>query len=214
MYRRLFTEDGMLPLLVALIMLISSTSLLLGYFLISVKQKYYLQHNCRITALQSMQQVADGVNQLIEINPQALRLQVKLKRAQFLLKTATTPPQVTAALLYLQKVKLEQMLLHKKQLTIIARTERMANLSISRKVNGNSIKNYNRISIKLIPMPPHSDSPTYISYPGYENRQAVHIQWSKKISVNNKELKNRGNCSATVSKEKKWYPILAKDKAS
>ncbi len=214
MYQKFFTNKGMLPLLISLLLLLSSASILLGYFLISAKQKYYLQHACRITALESMQILADGINKLIEMNPKAIRLQVKFKRAQVLIKTATTPPQVAAALLYLKKVKLEQMVFRKKQLSTIARTERTANLKISSKTKKSSIISFNHITLQLLPAPPNSGSPIYTAYTGYERNQAVHIKWSKKNSVNSKELKNDGSCSATVSKEKKWYPKLTKGRAS
>ncbi|MCB0348108.1 MAG: hypothetical protein KDD37_04695 [Bdellovibrionales bacterium] len=212
MYLKALDNKGTLPLFVSMIFLLVSLCLLLGYFVFSVKEKNHFQHVCRIAALESLQYIADATNQLIAMNPKAAKLQNDLKRAKKMLRLAKTPPQIAAAVLYFNKVKLDQKIFRAKQLNIIKSNEKLANQSVRSKQKNGGFLNYNTLLIKAEKYPPLSDSPMYIAYPGFEKKQSLVIEWRKHVSINNKNLKIKGQCMASLYKERKWDPKLIKGK--
>jgi hypothetical protein len=213
MYLRIFTsKQGNLSLLLVLLFIISSVAILLGYFTVSWKKQMKERHQCRLSALSSLQILSDGMNEVVSMNPSAIKLQLKQRKAEAMIKRAKNPKLIAAALAYYKIVKIEQAILRKKQLQIIQTTLSKSNLNLSNEIRKNDFIAYSKIVFLLKPYPANSDSPIYVPYPGIEKEQTLRISWNKKLSIHTSQQNLKGQCLATTTKENKWHPVVITDK--
>jgi hypothetical protein len=214
MFLKRIDERGMLSLLGPLLLLVASTAMLLGYLFFSTLKQTERKHECRTLVLKSQQIISDGMNELLRMNPMALRLQAKEKRAELMIKRAANPKLMAVALLYYQKVKAEQKLFRSQQLRLISSTTKTANSYMFIEATRKKLEIKNRIPFLLKPHPPNSDSPIYRDFIGLEKQQRVRITWNSRLSVNSRQQQLTGECNASIKKENEWHPIIAADKGS
>lgn len=205
-------EQGSLSLFMSILAVLATSLLLLGYFFISSKEQMKSKHNCREISLKSQQLIADGMNELLSMNMEAVKLQAKEKKAKLMIQRAKNPKLMAAAILYYKQVKLQQAVFRKKQLILISDTERKANLHLQIQLRQKAYQTLDQLKIHLTTFPKNSDSPTYVSTPDLESKRYLLLRWSKTKSVNNKNLNMQGECKTTLRKEKVWFPVIAKDK--
>jgi hypothetical protein len=214
MFLKHIDENGMISLMGPLLLLAASATLLLGYLLFSTQKQTERKHMCRTLSLKSQQIISDGMNELIRMNPKALRLQTKQRRAELMIRRATNPKLLAVAIAYYQRVKAEQKLFHAKQLRLISSTVQTANSYLNIEAARKKLVVKNRIPFLLRPYPPHSDSPMYQSFTGLEKQQVVRITWRDQHMVNANKQIISGECNTSIRKEKEWHPIVAADKGS
>lgn len=208
MFQKLIDEKGMLSILGPLLLVLASTCLLLGYLLYSTKQQTKIRHECRNVALQSQQHLTDGMNAIIQLNPEALRLQAKLRRAELMIRRAVNPKILAIALLNYQNVKIQQKTFRRKQLQIIHSTLIKANSHLQMQAARKQMTTHHRIKFLLKPYPAISDSPIYKDYLGIEKDQIISLSWNTESQINSVKNKFQGECSASITKESEWHPIL------
>lgn len=208
MFQRLIDEKGMLSILGPILLVVASTCLLLGYFLFSTRQQTKIRHECRNLALQSQQYLTEGMNAVLQLNPEALRLQAKLKRAELMIRRSVNPKMLAAALLNYQNVKIQQKIFRTKQLRLINSSLLKANSHLKIQASRKKLTVNNKIKFLLKPYPVTSDSPIYQDYLGIERDQTIALSWNTVLKVNSVKNKLQGECRASITKEKEWHPIL------
>lgn len=189
----------------------------------SYSKKSYL---CREGLLQTQGVLAEAANQLEKLNPRAKKLQNELLRAEKAVIEAPTPYSKAAALAWVAKVKMTQMLFHAKQLAILREAKIQAQtqmLKLRRRIGQTTVEPA-QLPFAFREVPKTSLSPSYLPEPFIEEKQRIRLSWRQKVEApenlkkikgwlqisgaNASILKMQKDCSVSLKKENKWYADL------
>lgn len=213
--RTIDNQSGFLTILLLILPILASLCISMGLLIFSWREQTATKHQCRIVALKSLQILADGMNDVLALNPLARKLQIKEKRALRMIQLAKGNPKALAvAVAYYQKVRLEQGLFRNKQLRIVSSSTTKANLYLQVHANKAALLRKKRITFLLKPDYSVSKfSPTYKALGNIERLQKISLSWRKLPTSHFKHLELSGTCHATLKEVDKWLPIVVMDKA-
>jgi hypothetical protein len=174
---------------------------------------------CRRELLNLQKIQAEGLNNLLKLNPVAQQLRIKRAFAEKSLKTALSsgnPGAIATAEAFREIVLIEQKSLHSKQLFVLHSTW-IHFLKINRSLHADLVKlkyltRLNQIGetrLQVKKTPKNSESPDYLVKKHFSEKQKFTLNWfipgfyfSQPIAL---------TCSATLVEENfKWNSLLAK----
>lgn len=180
------------------IMLLSSLLvfciLLLQVFLLLQNWKRH-QHTCRTASLRAQNHILQGFRELQSLNPQAERLRRQRRIAQRNVKLAPDPYTKAAAKAYLVSVITRQVILARKQKSIIRQSQWKARSELLVK---KLVLKQARVPFALQAVPPLSLTPNYVAPPaGLAQLQKMEVVWQN----SNPRSFLKGQCGSTIVTE-------------
>lgn len=200
----------MLLFLLPLILVIITVTITSFYWITAYTQKQKL---CRHTLLSAQKILADGINQLIALNPQAKALRFKEKLIKMAIVSAAGNPPLLAELIAQLKLNhYQQTILHLKMTTL----EKNAEIK-SQAILFESAKHFlilPRAKLHLTKYPPRAIAPDFLPKPHFELKQRLSLSWQTQFNsflnffMHTKNIID-GNCSTTlIRKETQWHATL------
>lgn len=218
----------LMPMLLVVALAIAATYLLL-------RQHSHDLHNCRISVLSANEKMAENLEQLLALNPQATALREERKILEAAAKTRAGGPAQAAVRARLAIVIAKQAALRAKQLSLITTAEQFSNLRLQKmkarfaqnfshqqSLLGQASQKFNaRIplaKLQVLASPPGDASPNYQPVPNFSKQQEIIIEWKIDLKglipewfgLKDQSVTFSGQCSGTVSKEggRKWQGHL------
>lgn len=225
---------ALMPLLLAIAVVVFS-----GYLVLIADAQ--ARHICRAELLRAQADIAQSLNQLFALNPQARLLRIRRNMAEAKVAATFGTPAHVAAHAELQTIIREQLALalkQKKWITLARLRAQAAPVLTLSKVRKAIRRRQNLFSetllfddwhpsrksaqLNLRKIPAQSLTPDYEPGPRFNRTQEIRVGWSFAISsllpswlhpfVKLSGLKMSADCSATLVEEnKKWRPQLTKE---
>lgn len=224
----LFSTLVLMPMLLAVTLVIAAAFLLL-------RQYSHDLHNCRVSVLSANEKMAENLEQLLALNPQATALREERRLLEAAAKTGSGGYGQAAVLARLAVVIAKQAALRAKQLSLIMTAEQFANLRLQkmksqfsqnfahqqRLLLGTASKKFNSrvplAKLRLIASPLGDASPSYETVPNFSQQQEITIDWKIDLKglipewfgLKDQSVIFSGQCSGTISKGgRKWQSHL------
>jgi hypothetical protein len=223
-----------MPLLLAVAALVAAG-------LIALRAHREALHSCRTSLLATQRELANGLRELLQLNPEADRLRKEVQHADLMAQQDPEPYTRTAWAARAAALRAEQIALDLRQRAIIAIGQGRARavLALGRETIPRA---YQRASaefgeaapvsaraageaprMRLARSPPLGPAPHYAPAASAEREQVARLSWSVRLAAilpgwmplsNDSYLaETRGQCASTVKeKEGEWQPRLAADK--
>lgn len=191
----------------------------LTLWLAALRDVNFASSRCRYHALLSQEKMARLLDSLLDLNPEAKKLQLARKLAEHELRIAKLTAQPEAIILaeaHLASVLSGQSVLRLQQERILfqARTIRfrtidMFNADTLPLLGKSMIENNGTLGLAVIPSPLRDASPEYLLRPNFDKQQTLVMKWQfqihSRIPLWLKEFVNdatsKGHCAATLKKE-------------
>lgn len=201
----------MLLFLLPMILIILTVSITSFYWISTYTQKQKL---CRHTLLSTQKTLAEGLNTILALNPQAQALRLKEKLLKIAIASTITNPPLLAELIAQLKINQQtQVALNLKMKAIQKNTEIKAQSVLLAKAK--DFLNFPKAQLHLIKTPPLAIAPDFIPSPLFESKQHLGLSWKSKTTsflstYLNTEKPIHGACSTTLHrKDNLWRPTLS-----